>query len=470
MVRKLGFVLIVASLVIGLLAAGALAAKKDQVVIWERVMYGGDQAWWDAFKATYDGMMSAIGRNVEVVVDLMPWSGSDEKWRTAFLAGEPPDIGRHLYGGMDQLIEEGIIVPLNDLVTPEERKNLGGDRLFKAITQPNGKFYALPGSIVGPTQWAINTELVREAGFNPDTILTKGWTFDDVIAIGKKVTDVSGPLEKRTYGFGSAGDNVWRMGYVNIQARDIEELGNAMLNSKGEYAWNDKGLLATYTFFHDMMYKHKIWPKEMLGMKQAQVEQMFLEGRIAILDTGSGVLDRAARYNAAIKAGTQKGKTIQVYPVILPRPSFMKEHTATEAVAQELFVFKQKKDKGPEHLENVMAAYKLLMGPLGQSRVAQFGWVLPGYEWTRTAYEKLIDPKDPLWALRAAQLKWVKSAAPFPKLSEERQKAYGQMEVIVNDLNFQMISGKLTPTEMIERFNAEAKKLGFKIAKTSVVD
>lgn len=470
MMRKTGLTLLIVALMVGLMAgvSAAAAPKKDKVVIWERVMWNGAPAWWEAFKQTYEGMMQAVGRDVELEVELLPWSQSDEKWATAFLAGDTPDIGRGRYGGGEEWLgKQGIAIDIEPYLTAEDKKNLGEDAMNMIKSWSGGHMYGVPSEKrYKPTEWAINADLVRSAGFDPNVILKKGWTFDDVIAIAQKTHKP----DKGIFGFGQSGDRLWRVAYIIIQGRDISQLGDWTLNPKGEWAWNDRGVLSALTLYYDLMYKYKVWPREFLGMKGSQLDQLFAQGKIAIIDNGLGVITNAvANWNKAVGAGVEKGSVTDAHAVILPRPSYMKDHTAMVQIDEGLLVFRQKKDKGPEHLQNVIAALRLMQGPLGQSRIALQGqW--PANKLTAEAYGALLDPSNPQWALETLREKSLKVRAPWPTETKEQLAARQKVEALYNTELRRMMSDNVQPKEILKNLNAEARKLGLRVADTSVVD
>lgn len=132
----------------------------------------------------YQPMMEKFAEehaDIEAVVEVQPWGGRREKLYAAAAAGTPPDIWWATTDTTPAYIEKGVILPLTDLLTPDdladyteaeiEAASLDGD-LYMPLTESEVNGIAYSGS------------LLRELGHDPATATFETW--DQLFALGEQ--------------------------------------------------------------------------------------------------------------------------------------------------------------------------------------------------------------------------------------------------------------------------------------------
>ncbi|HXF60697.1 MAG TPA: substrate-binding domain-containing protein [Caldilineaceae bacterium] len=110
--------------------------------------------------------------DIETQIEVQPWGGRREKLYAAAAAGEAPDIWFATTDTVPAYIEKGVILPLSDLLTPEEIAHYSEAELDAASL--DGVLYMplTEGEVNGI---AYNGAILRELGHDPATAKFETW-------------------------------------------------------------------------------------------------------------------------------------------------------------------------------------------------------------------------------------------------------------------------------------------------------
>lgn len=213
---------------------------------------------------------------------------------TALKGGEPPHVAVLLSTDMYTLIDEGAIIPYEDIYPAAEmgfvKEYFPG---FMKNSQSMGKTWGIPfqrSTIV--MYW--NKEAFKEAGLDPNTP-PKTWT--EMLAFAKKLTkkDASGTVTQWGVAIPSTGYAYWL-----FQALAIEN-GLELMNPDGtETYFNKPAAIEALQFLVDLSHKDMVSPKGTIDW--ATTPRDFFERKTAIMWTTTGNLTNV-RTNAKFDFG-----------------------------------------------------------------------------------------------------------------------------------------------------------------------
>ncbi len=200
MKRTVTFVVMLAALAV-LVMGPAVAQGTVRVVFYQRgYVEGGDTS-----SINTDLAIAAFEErfpNIDVEIVGIPWTAEGTaKLEAALAAGTDINIFRVTNTDVIRYAREGILSPLDDILTPEDLADIYPAGL-KAVTDA-GKIWAWP-------LWATaipimaNTEYFEERGVPLPTV-EEGWTWDEFVEAAKALTFVRED-GTRVYGFSSSFD------------------------------------------------------------------------------------------------------------------------------------------------------------------------------------------------------------------------------------------------------------------------
>lgn len=225
---------------------------------------------------------------------------------TAAKGGDAPHMAVILSTDMYTLIDEGLVVPFDELVkTAEERAWMGSFYPgFMKNSQTGGKTWGIPfqrSTVV--MYW--NKELFKEAGLDPEKPPA---TWNELVEMGKKLTqrDASGNVSTWGVQVPSSGFPYWLFQGFTTQN------GVELMNAAGTQTYYDKPeVIQALQFWVDLSTKHKIHPPGVV--EWGTTPKDFFERKAAIIWTTTGNLTNI-RNNAKfpfgvamLPAGKQRG-------------------------------------------------------------------------------------------------------------------------------------------------------------------
>lgn len=210
--------------------------------------------------------------NVKLNISIIPWGSYEERYLTAFVGNEGPDVG-YMYNEMlYEYISNGMLEPLDEYVTDEQRAN----SLYLDQGVIMGKQYTIPFSVGGARVMYYNMDLLAEAGVEKEPETWKEFTeaavkvkedcAEDVIPFaGDWATQSVGGLNHLYYPY------MW-------------QAGGELFNEDGtEVALLDNdGAVKAAQFLYDLRFKYEVIPEESMTFQENDVINLFSEGKIAM--------------------------------------------------------------------------------------------------------------------------------------------------------------------------------------------
>lgn len=202
---------------------------------------------------------------------------------TAAQAGSPPHIAVLLAIDLFTLIEEGVVVPISDLLTTTEEKEWlnGFYQGFMKDAQFEGKTYAIPFQRSTPVLY-YNKDAFREAGLDPNSP-PKSW--EDMITMGKKLTkkDSNGNVTQwgtriPTLGLGGA----WLFGGLVASEGDVLSTATGV-----EARFDTPAAISSLKFLKQLADEEVMMTG---GISWGDTPKAFLEGQAASIWTSTGNL------------------------------------------------------------------------------------------------------------------------------------------------------------------------------------
>jgi multiple sugar transport system substrate-binding protein len=204
------------------------------------------------------------------------WSEYLEKLVTQVAGGAPPDLIHIATEGVRLAADKKLALPLDDLVKndPEGQALLAdvAPTLLDSFTV-DGQLYLVPAAWNNMMIY-YNTKVFEEAGIERPS---DDWTWDDFMAIAKKLS--SGEGADRTYGYG--------IPYFNfgIHPWFLSNGASLMKNNLTESNLDDPKVAEAAQFLHDMVHVDKVAPDPFSTDPNAAYQQ-FSTGKIGM--TGGG--------------------------------------------------------------------------------------------------------------------------------------------------------------------------------------
>jgi len=214
--------------------------------------------------------------NVTVQDNIAPissWSDYADKLVTQIAGGNPPDIINIAVEGLRLAVEKQLLMPLDELIAADPEAKVLVDKIpakLKDALTVDGKLYEIPNG--GQTMVIhYNTRIFKEAGVEPPK---PDWTWDDFVAIAKKLT--TGEGDKKIYGYGLPWFNFaihpWYL--TNGTYPVTADFKHSNLN--------DPKIREVAEFIHALVYEHGVSP-DPIGLN---VYDQFAAGRFAMVGAG----------------------------------------------------------------------------------------------------------------------------------------------------------------------------------------
>ena len=285
-------------------ALAATAAAAVELSFYYPVAVGGPVT------KTVDGMAAAFEKDHPGIKIKPVYSGSYQdtitKVLTATKAGDAPHVSVMLSTDMYTLIDEGAIVPFDELAKGEaDRAWMAGFYPgFMKNSQTGGKTWGIPfqrSTIV--MYW--NKELFKEAGLDPQTP-PQSWT--ELVEMGKKLTrrDAAGNVATWGVQVPSSGFPYWLFQAFTTQN------GVELMNPEGtQTRFDAPAVVDALQYWVDLSRKHQIHAPGVV--EWGTTPRDFFERKAAIIWTTTGNLTNVrnnAKFDfgvAILPAGKQRG-------------------------------------------------------------------------------------------------------------------------------------------------------------------
>lgn len=248
------------------------SSGKTEMTLWLPPFASGDvldQQFWEDTLAPWEAE-----NNVDLNIEIIPWSGYEEKYLTGFASGEGPDVGYMYMQMFEDYIEMGALEDIDKYFTEEEKANY----IYYNQGFLKGGQYALPFIVGNARVLFYNKDIFAQAGIEklPETwdefvevCLQIKEKCPGVLPFGQSWADPTiGLLDDNFYPF------LWQS-----EGEIYNEEGTQLIMDQSE------GALEALQFIHDLRFKYGIITDEELGI--SKISDYFIEGKAAIVSLGT---------------------------------------------------------------------------------------------------------------------------------------------------------------------------------------
>lgn len=257
----------------------------DPLVLWSGLS-GSDGAVF----ANLLGQFAEAHPEICISNEVYVWDTFFQKYPTAVAAGTPPDMVIFHAGEIAQMADQGLMMPLDDIVFTGAADGLNtsdfSDATVGAVTA-NGQTVAVPFDNHGWLLW-YNAEILENAGLGSEAEdLPKNQ--EEFIAWAQQITtDVNG-LHPNEDGFDPENVAVWALDYTWPRftiPTTIWQFGGSIISDDGTTATvNSPEAVAAVQFWHDLVYEHHVVPPPVPGKLWAG--DMYRNGTLAAMWEGT---------------------------------------------------------------------------------------------------------------------------------------------------------------------------------------
>ena len=286
--------------------------------------------------------------NVTVTGVMVSNAEYNQKQMAAIAAGNTPNVAR--VNGLVAVARAGLLLELDKYITAADKADFVPVALADATV--DGKVVRFPWNFgtngMGITN-LIYPPMFEAAGVDWKKIVEKGWTTDEFVQVGKKIS-------KDTNGDGE--NDVFLTGFqAKMFETDwpyIHNQGGRLLNEKETaFAVDSPEAVAGLQFIVDAIYKHKIAPKGAEAADNYGVIRPFHAHRLAM---GNGGPYEIGRIDREVKAGNVQ----KFRPYVAPHPGVPGKPRGTLLTSGGFSVYR--KAKSPATLEAAVDFAKYLTG------------------------------------------------------------------------------------------------------------
>ncbi|NUP01073.1 MAG: sugar ABC transporter substrate-binding protein [Nonomuraea sp.] len=248
--------------------------------IWEKNDQASTQKIIDAFQKKHP--------NVTVKLEITPWDQYWTKLQTAATGGAAPDVFWMNSLNVRLYAKGGVIAPIENAdVSAFPQAIVDGYRY-------DGKLYGMPRDVGLPVLW-YDKELFDKAGVKYPTA---DWTWDDLRAAAKKLTDPA----KKQYGLLAP---MWDQG--GFYPTMVQAGGHVISADGKKSGFDEPGSIQGLEFWTDLINKDKVAPPAEATTDTDPI-QLFMTGKYGMYYGGSWLA-------TAFKANTERGDKIDVAPL-----------------------------------------------------------------------------------------------------------------------------------------------------------
>jgi sn-glycerol 3-phosphate transport system substrate-binding protein len=191
------------------------------------------------------------------------------KMLTAAVTHQLPDVAQVQVEYLDPYIENGLIEPINNIISKEDRDDILD--IMWGLVSRDGEIYAVPFCI-STTVFFYNEDAFRKEGLDPDSIPL---TWEDLIKMGKiltKDTNGDGVIDKYAMMF-------WTDGFYGIMPFLWANGGKLFSDDGKRIILTSKEMVKTIEMLMDLIFKEKIMPQNWTDWESGQA---FLSGNLAM--------------------------------------------------------------------------------------------------------------------------------------------------------------------------------------------
>ncbi|MBG9793758.1 ABC transporter substrate-binding protein [Paenibacillus dendritiformis] len=287
------------------------------------------------------------------------WEDMTQKLDTQVNAGSPPDIAFIGSAGIPKYIQQGMLMDISDIATPEMIADY--DEIPLEYMKSGDGLYGFP-AYMEVHALGGNREFLEQAGIDWKKVQKEGWTFEQFREDVKKGVVKDGDKTTR-YGFVFATAGVASKDYLAILLKNAGM--PAAFDKDLKYAYTSKNFLEVLKAIRVLIDDGSM-PKELSSVDAGKRWNMFLTGQTMITGKGLATFENNANQNnekIEKKDGSEVKGSIPVDYIVLPVPTFLGEKQQASVAVDGYVTFRGKQEPTPEHKANVVkAAYFLASG------------------------------------------------------------------------------------------------------------
>ncbi|WP_374020379.1 extracellular solute-binding protein [Paenibacillus thiaminolyticus] len=287
------------------------------------------------------------------------WEDMTQKLDTQVNAGSPPDIAFIGSAGIPKYIQQGMLMDITDIATPEMIADY--DEIPLEYMKSGNGLYGFP-AYMEVHALGGNREFLEQAGIDWKKVQKEGWTFEQFREDVKKGVVKDGDKTSR-YGFVFATAGVASKDYLAILLKNAGM--PAAFDKDLKYAYTSKNFLEVLKAIRVLIDDGSM-PKELSSVDAGKRWNMFLTGQTMITGKGLATFENNANQNnekIEKKDGSEVKGSIPVDYIVLPVPTFLGEKQQSSVAVDGYVTFRGKQEPTPEHKANVVkAAYFLASG------------------------------------------------------------------------------------------------------------
>ena len=245
-------------------------------------------SWWSERAPLIVEEFEKAYPQYKLKIDCLPVSGYFENAVTAILAGTPPDIlslgGPWIVPFAAKNLLTDLTADVAEKVNKADFKSAAWDMAFY-----EGKMYGFPLRVAGGAMF-YNKTMFDDAGV---AYPEKGWTFDDLLDMAKKITV---PGEK--YGYGISVDMSDQSSVMLSFAPVLWGFGGDFFNADNTKCTLDSPeAIKALTWQVELYTKHKVVPEGTMGYQITRdVLPLFANNKVAIVPGGEDKVDFFNKY------------------------------------------------------------------------------------------------------------------------------------------------------------------------------
>jgi multiple sugar transport system substrate-binding protein len=256
----------------------------NKLVFWS-LFAGGDGAWMDRIIADYNA--TSPTRQVQSV--MLVWADYYTKFGTAVAARRGPDIGVSHISRLPELVEQGMVIPLDDYAaTAGVNWNDFAPSMVEGITF-NGKKYAMPLDTHAEIMY-VNLDKLRAAGITLTNNQLPVANAEEFKAILDKIRPTLQPGET-ALSITQQGDDPYRFWWAVY----FQMGGTPLLNAAGTQVTLDQNIA-----IRAADYIKSLWTEGYILPGISDHQRFFQDGHAALVFTGTwatGVLSETQGLN-----------------------------------------------------------------------------------------------------------------------------------------------------------------------------
>jgi len=336
--------------------------------------------------------------DIDIEIQFIPWGNLHEKIVVACRSGNPPDLVNLAVAWNRPFAALGWLLPLDRYIKDSDVVDLsdffeGG----KEAGVYEGKIYGLPYRCES-LALIYNKGMFREVGLDPNKA-PETWT--EFVTYCQKLTkpDVG------QYGYGMVAKE-----YGNTTARLLPYVyanGGDILNKDyTEAAVNEPPFVEAVDFYASLFNRYKVAPPGSLGNSNNEVLELFLGGKVTIVDQGQYVISRVRERAPHIELGTgltlkrkTRGSLLGGFNIAIPKDS--------------------------KHHSEAWRFVEYLMEP---EVMSQYTDTFPG---RISAAERYPRFNDPLLVPFRKQLEFARNLPPIPQIEVIRKMIYEGLQFVM---------------------------------------